>query len=355
MRAVEHRLQLFWDRQVHALPASAESRAHLARVLGYRDGPTSTALARFEADLVSHQTTARSIHERLFFRPLLEAFTTRHRVPMDASAIGRGRLRADVRVPVDAQGAGSVRMAGPARDGRPAGSASSAPTGGSDGADGAVAAGAPPALLSETRHRRAPDRVRFLGRQAHTGRRLGTDPGLLADLPPDASHGAPGPRLAVRSRPTRTSACSACAGWPPGPTAGPSSMRSSGSPPRPPVTCASCSGRARFLPAATSATRNSWLCWKAGRRRCRARRSSSAGHSRTIAWRHRSEWWRGLASLQRSELLRAQARDVLGLEDVAATGRSLACLAEAVLEVALWAVAGPGIGANGLRQNGAKG
>ena len=68
----------------------------------------------------------------------------------------------------------------------------------------------------------------------------------------------------------------------------------------------------------------------------------------TIVWRHRSEWWRGLASLQRSELLRAQARDVLGLEDVAATGRSLACLAEAVLQVALRAVAGAG-GSEGRR------
>ena len=87
LRSVEHRLQLFWDRQVHALPASAESRAHLARVLGYRDGPTATALARFEADLASHQATARSIHERLYFRPLLEAFTTRQQVPGGGQAV----------------------------------------------------------------------------------------------------------------------------------------------------------------------------------------------------------------------------------------------------------------------------
>ena len=75
LRAVEHRLQLFEDRQVHAVPASAPSRAHLARVLGYRDGPSASALARFDADLAHHQTTARTIHERLFFRPLLEAFS----------------------------------------------------------------------------------------------------------------------------------------------------------------------------------------------------------------------------------------------------------------------------------------
>ena len=75
----------------------------------------------------------------------------------------------------------------------------------------------------------------------------------------------------------------------------------------------------------------------------------------------RSEWWRGLASLQRGELLRAQARDVLGLEDVADTGRSLACLAEAVLEVALGALAEeasaaggrPGAGSAGYRLFGA--
>ena len=43
--------------------------------IGYRDGPSATALALFEADLARHQATARSIHERLFFRPLLEVFS----------------------------------------------------------------------------------------------------------------------------------------------------------------------------------------------------------------------------------------------------------------------------------------
>ena len=44
-------------------------------MLGYRDGPSATALALFETDLARHQATARSIHERLFFRPLLEVFS----------------------------------------------------------------------------------------------------------------------------------------------------------------------------------------------------------------------------------------------------------------------------------------
>ena len=75
LRTVEHRLQLHDAQQVHAVPSAAGPRTALARVLGYRDGADDTALARFDADLRRHQATVRSIHERLFFRPLLEAFT----------------------------------------------------------------------------------------------------------------------------------------------------------------------------------------------------------------------------------------------------------------------------------------
>ncbi|MDP9072518.1 MAG: bifunctional [glutamine synthetase] adenylyltransferase/[glutamine synthetase]-adenylyl-L-tyrosine phosphorylase [Actinomycetota bacterium] len=75
LRTVEHRLQLAEEQQVHAVPTGVGPRAALARVLGYRDGAEETALSRFDADLRRHQATVRSIHERLFFRPLLEAFT----------------------------------------------------------------------------------------------------------------------------------------------------------------------------------------------------------------------------------------------------------------------------------------
>jgi glutamate-ammonia-ligase adenylyltransferase len=75
LRTVEHRLQLVEDQQVHAVPAAATARTHLARVMGYADDATTTALARFDEALRAHQAVARSIHERLFFRPLLEAFT----------------------------------------------------------------------------------------------------------------------------------------------------------------------------------------------------------------------------------------------------------------------------------------
>jgi len=76
LRVVEHRLQLVDEAQVHAVPAQPDALDHLARVLGYRDDERTTAVVHFEAELVRNQAVARSIHERLFFRPLLEAFTT---------------------------------------------------------------------------------------------------------------------------------------------------------------------------------------------------------------------------------------------------------------------------------------
>jgi glutamate-ammonia-ligase adenylyltransferase len=74
LRTVEHRLQLVEDQQVHAVPARSQGRTQLARVLGFRDTTDATALELFDDELSGHQATARGIHERLFFRPLLEAF-----------------------------------------------------------------------------------------------------------------------------------------------------------------------------------------------------------------------------------------------------------------------------------------
>ncbi|HEV7537081.1 MAG TPA: bifunctional [glutamine synthetase] adenylyltransferase/[glutamine synthetase]-adenylyl-L-tyrosine phosphorylase [Acidimicrobiia bacterium] len=73
LRTVEHRLQLAEEAQVHSLPSDTAGRTHLARVLGYRDEGSSTAVARFETTHRRHQSQVRSIHEKLFFRPLLEA------------------------------------------------------------------------------------------------------------------------------------------------------------------------------------------------------------------------------------------------------------------------------------------
>jgi glutamate-ammonia-ligase adenylyltransferase len=75
LRAVENRLQLYAGQQAHTLPRPAHRRRQLAQAMGYRDDAAASAEQRFEGDLRRHRAAARSIHERLFFRPLLEAFT----------------------------------------------------------------------------------------------------------------------------------------------------------------------------------------------------------------------------------------------------------------------------------------
>ncbi|GAC1535084.1 MAG: bifunctional [glutamine synthetase] adenylyltransferase/[glutamine synthetase]-adenylyl-L-tyrosine phosphorylase [Acidimicrobiales bacterium] len=74
LRTVEHRLQLWDEAQVHAVPAEGEALERLARVCGFRGSVYQDAVTAFLVDLRRHQNAARAIHERLFFRPLLEAF-----------------------------------------------------------------------------------------------------------------------------------------------------------------------------------------------------------------------------------------------------------------------------------------
>jgi glutamate-ammonia-ligase adenylyltransferase len=68
LRALEHRLQLVRDTQTHELPADESSLRRLARSLGL-DG--------FEALRSAYERetgVVRGVHERLFYRPLLETF-----------------------------------------------------------------------------------------------------------------------------------------------------------------------------------------------------------------------------------------------------------------------------------------
>jgi len=74
LRTVEHRVQLVEEEQTHALPTDPEAYERLARVLGYEDDASRTAPAAFDEALRVCQSEVRIIHERLFFRPLLESF-----------------------------------------------------------------------------------------------------------------------------------------------------------------------------------------------------------------------------------------------------------------------------------------
>jgi [glutamine synthetase] adenylyltransferase / [glutamine synthetase]-adenylyl-L-tyrosine phosphorylase len=75
LRTVEHRLQLVEYEQTHAVPAEPRSRRRIARLLGFVDDARSSALERFDDELRRRLAEVRAIHERLFFRPLLEAFS----------------------------------------------------------------------------------------------------------------------------------------------------------------------------------------------------------------------------------------------------------------------------------------
>jgi [glutamine synthetase] adenylyltransferase / [glutamine synthetase]-adenylyl-L-tyrosine phosphorylase len=76
LRRVEHRLQLRDGTAVYAVPDGDAERRRLARSLGLRDTAEGSATEQFDVVLGHHQRTVRAIHERLYFRPLLEAFST---------------------------------------------------------------------------------------------------------------------------------------------------------------------------------------------------------------------------------------------------------------------------------------
>jgi glutamate-ammonia-ligase adenylyltransferase len=76
LRTVEHRLQLVDEQQVHTVPTDPAALDHLARVLGHHDEPGGSAAENFERELRHHQLAVRSIQQRVYFRPLLEAFAT---------------------------------------------------------------------------------------------------------------------------------------------------------------------------------------------------------------------------------------------------------------------------------------
>ena len=72
LRTVEHRLQLVEERQTHTIPEDDAARTHLARVLGFRDRTNESAVEAFEAEHRAHQAIVRTIHEKLFFAPILD-------------------------------------------------------------------------------------------------------------------------------------------------------------------------------------------------------------------------------------------------------------------------------------------
>jgi glutamate-ammonia-ligase adenylyltransferase len=69
LRNVEHRLQLHELKQTHTLPSAIEDKEWLGRSLGFTVDP----VAELETRLAEVRATARDLHERLYFRPILDA------------------------------------------------------------------------------------------------------------------------------------------------------------------------------------------------------------------------------------------------------------------------------------------
>jgi [glutamine synthetase] adenylyltransferase / [glutamine synthetase]-adenylyl-L-tyrosine phosphorylase len=80
LRTVEHRLQLLRLRRTHLVPDDDAGLRWLARSLGYRPDRRGDAVAVFAAERALHAREVRRLHEKLFYRPLLNAVS---RVPSE--------------------------------------------------------------------------------------------------------------------------------------------------------------------------------------------------------------------------------------------------------------------------------
>ncbi len=69
LRTLEHRLQLIHLRRTHTMPADEESLRALGRSLGRLNDPVAALTRQWKA----HAREVRRLHEKLFYRPLLEA------------------------------------------------------------------------------------------------------------------------------------------------------------------------------------------------------------------------------------------------------------------------------------------
>jgi glutamate-ammonia-ligase adenylyltransferase len=69
LRTLEHRIQLFRMRRTHLLPEAEPDLRRLGRGLGFRSRPVEELLAERKR----HAREVRRLHEKLFYRPLLDA------------------------------------------------------------------------------------------------------------------------------------------------------------------------------------------------------------------------------------------------------------------------------------------
>jgi [glutamine synthetase] adenylyltransferase / [glutamine synthetase]-adenylyl-L-tyrosine phosphorylase len=88
LRTVEHRLQIHRLRRTHTLPEESTELRRLGRSLGHRTNPVE----QLNADLKLHAREVRRLHEKLFYRPLLDAVA---RLAPGQAALGANRLSSE--------------------------------------------------------------------------------------------------------------------------------------------------------------------------------------------------------------------------------------------------------------------
>ena len=86
LRRVEHVLQIEDEQQVHTVPADREHRRRIARVLGYRGRPEAGPTEAFDRELTRQRNLVRRVHERLYFRPLLDSLAGAGRLSPETAA-----------------------------------------------------------------------------------------------------------------------------------------------------------------------------------------------------------------------------------------------------------------------------
>ena len=99
LRTVEHRLQLRALRRTHVIPGSETERYRLARACGFRDLRASSALEQFDHELSRVRANVRQLHQKLFYRPLLDRFAEVSRD--ETRAVGGGTQGFDDTAAVD--------------------------------------------------------------------------------------------------------------------------------------------------------------------------------------------------------------------------------------------------------------
>jgi glutamate-ammonia-ligase adenylyltransferase len=90
LRAAEHRLQLVKLRRTHLVPDDPAALLRLARSMGFRPDARGDAVAVWQAEWALHAREVRRLHEKLFYRPLLEAVA---RVPTEALRLTESEAR----------------------------------------------------------------------------------------------------------------------------------------------------------------------------------------------------------------------------------------------------------------------